>query len=342
VNVAAYAFNDFHYDPQACVATWSLTSAINKDRLRIDLSANGLDPVRDLDGNALDGEWVNNSSTFASGNGTAGGDFEFNFNVLPTDVNNTGSITYYDYLYIRALEGKSSTDSGYIAARDINGSGLIDSADWQEALNRTNQLLPSGSPAGTNNDAPTTSGFNRVAITNAAIDVAVALTNSFADVESGSNGLTYSIVSNSSPGLFDTASINQTTKQLVLNTASGASGRSSIIVRATDAGGLFTDTTITVDVNRENQAPVISNFSAIFVGNGMWFISGEVSDADDDVSKLLVDFYGVFDIRSDIDEDGNFEFEVFLDDEESDDEYALTYDPHGAQSNIPFTYVNLI
>ena len=87
-----------------------------------------------------------------------------NFNVLPTDVNNTGNITSYDYVYIRQLDGKSTTSTGYIAKRDVNGDGVINSTDWQEALDRAYQALPSGSPAGTYNDAPTTSGFDLIQI----------------------------------------------------------------------------------------------------------------------------------------------------------------------------------
>ena len=223
INTTAYGISNFRYDPQTHVATWTLNAAIDKDRLRLDLDANGSDPVRDLDQNILDGEWTNNVST-ASGNGTAGGDFEFNFNVLPSDVNNTSNITAIDYTYVRQLDGKSTSSSGYVAKRDIDGSGLIDSTDWQEAWDRGGQVLPSGSPAGTNNDAPTTSGFAVVEISDDAVDVAICLPSHFDDVEDGGSGLTYSIVSNSSSSLFDTAAINPSTKDLVLNAANGSSG----------------------------------------------------------------------------------------------------------------------
>ncbi len=115
INTTAYGISNFRYDPQTHVATWTLNAAIDKDRLRLDLDANGSDPVRDLDQNILDGEWTNNVST-ASGNGTAGGDFEFNFNVLPSDVNNTSNITAIDYTYVRQLDGKSTSSSGYVAS----------------------------------------------------------------------------------------------------------------------------------------------------------------------------------------------------------------------------------
>lgn len=340
INTTAYQFADFHYEPIAHVATWTLSAPLDKDRLRLDLDADGVDPVLDLDENILDGEWTNNVST-VSGNGTAGGDFQFNFNVLPTDVNNTGNITYYDYVYIRQLDGKSTTSPGYIAKRDIDGSGLINSSDWQEALDRALETLPSGSPAGTNNDAPTTSGFDLVQISDASVDVAISLLSGFDDSEDGSSGLTYSIVSNSNSGLFDTASINPTTQQLVLNAASGVSGRATVVVRATDAGGLSVDTPMTVDINRENQPPEIINYFCAYVGAGTWVISGDVTDPDDDVSNFIVQFFGVFEIRSAVNELGHFEFAVILDGDPQGLEFALTHDPHGLASNMPFGEIGM-
>jgi hypothetical protein len=353
VNTTAYEFIDFHYEPMGHVATWTLGVPLDKDRLRLDLDADGVDPVRDLDGSILDGEWTNNVSS-VSGEGTAGGDFEFNFNVLPTDVNNTGSITYYDYVYIRQLDGKSTTSPGYIAKRDIDGSGLINSSDWQEALDRALEILPSGSPAGSNNDAPTTSGFNLVQISDASVDVALSLLSGFGDAESGSGGLTYSIQSNSNTSLFDSIHINQSTGELLLNAASGSgggswggsgsgavSGRATIIVRATDPAGLTVDTPVTVDVNRENLAPEIWNFTCAYAGFGTWVISGDVVDGDDDVSNFIVEFYGVFVTRSAVDENGHFEFAVILDEDAQGIEEALTYDPHGLASNSPFGVIGL-
>ncbi|MEX0641980.1 MAG: hypothetical protein WD468_04730 [Pirellulales bacterium] len=340
VNTTAYGFSNFHYDPQTRFATWTLSSPLDKDRLRLDLDAGGADPVRDLDENTLDGEWTNNVST-VSGNGTAGGDFQFNFNVLPTDVNNSANITSYDYIYIRQLEGKSTTSPGYIAKRDIDGSGLIDSTDWQEAIDRYFETLPTGSPAGTSNDAPTTSGFELVQISDASVDVAISLSSNFGDAESGGSGLTYSILSNSNSSLFDTASVNQSSQELVLNAASGVSGRATIIVRATDAGGLFVDTPITVDVDRENQAPVISNYFISYAGAGTWIVEGDVTDPDDDVSDFIVQFFNVFVTRSAVDENGHFEFAIILDENEWGFEYAVTFDPHGLQSNTDSCEVGL-
>jgi hypothetical protein len=304
------------------------------------LDTDGTDPVADFDSNILDGEWTNNVST-TSGNGTAEGDFQFNFNVLPTDVNNSGSITVFDYFWILQLDGKSTSSSGYIANRDVNGSGTINSADWNEALARLNDSLPTGSPAGTNNDAPTASGIARVEINNPAVDVAVSLPASFGDLESGGNGLTYSIRSNSNASLFDTATINPTTKQLVLNTVNGVSGRATIVLRATDPGGLFVETPVTVDVSRQNLGPGIWNFKVTHLGDWTFAVSGDVVDPDDDVSDFIVQFWNVFNLRSAVNENGHFDFVVVMEDPDWDWEFAVTSDPHSLQSQVVYSFVGL-
>jgi hypothetical protein len=339
INTTVYEFTEFHYDPLMHVAIWTLGSAINKDRLQIDLDANGLDPVRDLDGNILDGEWTNKVST-VSGNGTPGGDFQFLFHVQPADVDNSGRVSSIDAALINQLNGKTTASSGYLAGRDLDGNSLINSTDHQAAVDRYFEERPFGSPVGVNNDAPTTQGFNITTITNSAVDVAVSLLQSFDDAESGGSGLTYSIVSNTNASLFDVASINPT-NQLILNAASGISGRANLLIRATDPAGLFTESPITVDVNRENQLPEIQDFYIGSVGYDTWVVSGRVVDPDDDVSEFIVRFYGVFDIRCAVDEEGAFEFAVILDGEGFEYEYAITTDPHGLSSPEVFQGLTL-
>ena len=331
-NITQYAFNKFHYDPLTRTAKWTLSASIDRDRLRLSLDANGADPVRDLDGNVLDGEWTNNVST-TSGNGTAGGDFRFNFNVLPTDVNNTGNVNNVDYTSIRQLEGKVTTSTGYIAKRDINGDGVIDTADWQKALSRSTQALPSGVPAGTNNDSPTTTQGPLVEILDHDVDVTVDMRSYFNDLENGSSGITYTIISNDNASLFDVADLNLSTGSLTLNAASGAVGRAFIVIRGTDAGGLSVDTTVTVDVNRTNEKPLIVNFSIQHAGANTWIFSGDVVDPDDDVANFIVEFRGVYPIRSAVDDAGHFEFAVILFNGEYGVEYAITRDPHGLASD---------
>jgi len=355
IDTTSFTFSEFFYDPQRFIATWTLAAPIAKDRLQIDLDASGIDPIRDLDGNILDGEWTNNVDTFASGDGSAGGDFEFLFNVLPGDVNASGQVTYLDYIYVRQQEGKSTVSPGYNAKYDVDGSGLIDATDWQDVLARAWQSLPTGNPAGVGNDAPTADQFDLVSITDDAVDVAISLLTGFADAEDGASGLTYTIkgVSETLMGgsgsgggqgswsLFDSVGINQSTGALVVNAKAAVSGRAVITVSATDSGGISTDTTISVDVNYVNQPPLITEFLAEQYPGNSWIISGRVSDPDDDTVGWIVEFYGVFDTRAAVWPDGRFEFAVTLDPGVWGWESAVTWDPHGLQSNIPSVFVGL-
>jgi len=344
INTTARSFVDFDYnivqpdpefpDQQLYIATWTLSSPIAKDRLRLDLDANGADPVQDLDGNNLDGEWTNNSSTFTSGNGTSGGDFEFAINVLPADIDNTGLVTYYDYYYVNALSGKSTTSQGYNALRDLDGSGSINSTDTAAVNSRMVHSLPSGTPPGASNDAPTSTGIPLTQISNVAIDVALSLWSRFADSESGGTGLTYSVQSNSNASLFDDVHINSSTGELILNAASTMSGRSRIVVRATDPGGIFVESTATIDVNRTNQAPVITQFQFSHVGGGLVLIEGTVTDADDDVSDFTMLLYGYYATRCGVDQNGHFEIAIYVTPGDWGYEYLHTLDAHLLQSNV--------
>src|SRR5262249_60392762 len=101
--------------------------------------------------------------------------------------------------------------------------------------------------------------------TDDAVALAMSLLFGFADAESGSSGLTYSILSNSTPELFDTVNIDSVSSSLVVNAADGATGRASIEIKATGPSGLSTTATVTVDVNRDNVKPQIVDYSVVRV-----------------------------------------------------------------------------
>src|SRR5205085_11482323 len=89
-NVAGYGVSGFTYDETTFTATWALSSALapnstSGEKVLLHLS----NLVEDLDGERLDGEWANGGAgphTFPSGDATAGGAFDFRFNVLPGDA----------------------------------------------------------------------------------------------------------------------------------------------------------------------------------------------------------------------------------------------------------------
>ena len=135
IAVANYGVSNFQYDLGAHVATWTLAQSIPLDSVSLTLTSGG-DGVKDLDGNALDGEWDNpvdhddpSSSHYLSGDGIAGGDFQFIFNVVPGDVDNNSGVNFTDYLKVRSSIGRVAFGDEYLAARDVDGNGGINFAD---------------------------------------------------------------------------------------------------------------------------------------------------------------------------------------------------------------------
>jgi hypothetical protein len=334
INATSFSFTQFDYFSDEStgvhVATWTLAAPLAKNTYQIDLNGNGLGPVTDLQGNILDGEWTNNSDTMPSGNGTAGGDFAFTFRVMPGDVNQNASVEYADYYASTARHGLTTASTNYNALIDIDGSGVHESQDSQDIQSKLWSTYASGTPAGTSNDAPTTTGGGALLVTDSTADAVMSLWSAFSDAETADNLLIYSLVSNSDPSLFDTVSINSTTGNLVINAAASVSGRSSITVRATDAGGLSALATFSVLVNYTNLAPEL-HFEVDSVGYDTWRIFGYVLD-DGIVEGLIVRFYGVVDVRATVQADGTFDFLVIVEEENWDREFAQVADTENLDS----------
>ena len=103
------------------------------------------------------------------------------------------------------------------------------------------------------NDVPTSTGLSPVTATEDDAPTSVTLTNTFADVEDGAGGLTYSVVGNTNPGLFGSVSVSGGV--LTLAYAPNANGSATVTVRATDTGGLSVDVPLSVTVSAVNDAP---------------------------------------------------------------------------------------
>lgn len=113
------------YSSSTQTATWYYPNILPNDQYLISLSDN----ITDVEGNRLDGEWVNPASiytsstagvsTFPSGDGNAGGSFNFVFTLL-TDPSGDNLVTSIDeyYLYYQA---------GFF---DLNGDGYVTGADY--------------------------------------------------------------------------------------------------------------------------------------------------------------------------------------------------------------------
>ncbi len=136
-SVGSYSVSGFSYNPSDHVATWSLSAVIGPDKLYIALPGSGATPVTDVAGNALDGEWTNPTSysqvgatsAFPSGNGVAGGDFAFRFDVLPGDSTggSLGKVNVADINQTKSRSSLPETTSSYRS--DFDGNNLVNVAD---------------------------------------------------------------------------------------------------------------------------------------------------------------------------------------------------------------------
>ncbi len=155
INTAQYnvAGGTFSYNPASFIATWTLTQPIGDDNLVLSLNADGASPITDVAGNRLDGEWNNptstsstGTSTYPSGNGVPGGNFNFRFSVLPGDANRSGGVGSLDTSLVANAGGQVAGDSGYSIFYDVNGSGGIGSLDTTLVANNGGSLLPAADP----------------------------------------------------------------------------------------------------------------------------------------------------------------------------------------------------
>ena len=143
INLAQYTFTNFGYNSATHVATWTLSSSINIDKLSLDLHSTGPNAVTDTSGDALDGEWTNGTSSYPSGNGTAGGDFNFAFNVLPGDVNQGTVVNGLDI----SLIASHWLQTGGLAG-DANGDDIVNGLDIAAIASHWLQTLPAGGVGG--------------------------------------------------------------------------------------------------------------------------------------------------------------------------------------------------
>ena len=289
VDSTAFTFERFFYDAVERVATWTLAAPLPQNIYQIDLNSGRLDPVHDLDGSVLDGEWTNNADIYPSGNGAARGDFEFIFRVMPGDVNQSAEVEPSDYNFTNGRNGASTATANYSAFADVDGSGLIEAQDADDVWSKLSSTYPSQSPVGVNNDAPSAVSTRSLDVDDAMGDVSIFLYGDFQDAETPDQQLTYQIIGNTNPALFQTASINASTGVLTLNAAENQSGRSTITVKATDNVGLWTTASYIVDdpfpsavdcnfsknsANSETWNCLILATFAIFSGSLPWCVSG--------------------------------------------------------------------
>jgi hypothetical protein len=111
------------------VVQWTFADAMTNGRYFVSIPSAG---VTNSAGTAvLDGEWVTSQSTFAtgSGNGTAGGIFNFGFMVLRGNVSGQGSVQASEVLSTRSQIGQGVSSANYRFAitgqRSVTGSNFL-------------------------------------------------------------------------------------------------------------------------------------------------------------------------------------------------------------------------
>lgn len=131
---------DFEYDATTHIATWTLAQPVSTDTLTLSLASTGPAAVTDGHGVTLDGEWPGATDDYPSGDGTAGGDFHFAFNVLPGDVSHDGIVDIQDITNVANhwLQGSPLSDG--------NGDGVVDIQEITLIAN--NWLATNGAAAG--------------------------------------------------------------------------------------------------------------------------------------------------------------------------------------------------
>jgi hypothetical protein len=129
---AVPAITGFAWDAASHVGTWTFAATLPRGKFLLHLGGTLLDTV----GNALDGEWTVSSSQ-TSGNGAAGGDFNFRFNVLPGDFDGNNGVTITEVLAARNRAGKGTASVGYAYREDIDGNGNITITEVLASRNRT-------------------------------------------------------------------------------------------------------------------------------------------------------------------------------------------------------------
>ena len=146
VNVPDYSalITSVTFDTSTNTATISLSEPIGADKLLLHIS----DSVVDSDSNSLDGEWTDEVSSFASGNGDAGGAFNFRLNVLPGDVGQSDLVNRNDMVTVRngQFQTVQPLTDGYLEFNDVNGTGVVNIADVILTRNQMGTSLPIDDP----------------------------------------------------------------------------------------------------------------------------------------------------------------------------------------------------
>ena len=111
------------YDSASNTAEFRINGSINTDSFAISIFDGSITNALGLE---LDGDWTSGQAD-PSGDGTAGGQFDFYFNVLVGDEDGSGQVNSVDAFNVFASNTYATDHTNY--RRDIDGSGQVNSAD---------------------------------------------------------------------------------------------------------------------------------------------------------------------------------------------------------------------
>lgn len=157
------------------------------------------------------------------------------------DISSTGTLTY------NPAANVSGTSSMTVTLMD-NG-GTANGGD-NESPAQTFNITINGQ-----NDQPTSTTIPDLQVEEDAPAESVTLFDYFDDIEDADTQMTYTVQTNTNPGLISTLPISSATGLLTMNFVADQHGTASLTILATDTGGLSTSQTFSVEVLPVNDAP---------------------------------------------------------------------------------------
>ncbi|HEX4144747.1 MAG TPA: hypothetical protein VHY91_14675 [Pirellulales bacterium] len=116
--------------------SWSLSGNLGNNKYIFAIATTGSSfgtpgstQITDANGAGISGTFTTSSSTFPSGNGLAGSTFDFAFNVLPGDGNQSANVNAVDGAGAKALNNDHETSAGYNPYYDYKGAGIINASE---------------------------------------------------------------------------------------------------------------------------------------------------------------------------------------------------------------------
>ena len=128
----------------------------------------------------MDGDWVNSVSTYPSGDGVAGGNFSFGFNVLPGDIARAGIVNVQDI----AVIGSSWQKTGFQLG-DVNGDGVVNGQDLAQVSANWLGTLPVITSVGTQQIASLSVTAGESVADNGSMALAATVANDIASPDTG-------------------------------------------------------------------------------------------------------------------------------------------------------------